>query len=154
MMTAVAAANPTLRFQVEVAPKLSNVYPDVNYQNAISGPNKYSNVQTPAYAPTSWANRDKTAVMGGISAYAAWNNFSTANIAAHGIFFDDSLSLPSTTTLSYMETISTYAKTALGPGGGHITFSPGVVVDPLFYNMADTVIVFENSWGGDSTPLS
>jgi hypothetical protein len=137
-----------LRFQVEVAPNLSNVYPDINYQNAISGLNKYSNVQTPAYAPMSWANRDKTAVMGGISAYAARNNFLTANIAAHGIFFDDSLS-----TLSYMETISTYAKTALGPGGGHITFSPGVVVDPLFYNMADTVIVFENSWGG-STPLS
>jgi hypothetical protein len=50
-----------------------------------------------------------------------------------------------------MQTISTYAKTALGPGRGHITFNPGVIVDPLFYNMADSVIVFENSWAEFNT---
>jgi hypothetical protein len=101
--------------------------------------------------PASWANRDKTAVVEDISAYAAWNNCSTANIAVQGIFFDEALSLPSATTLSNVETISTYAKTALGLGGGHMTFNPGVVVDPLFYNMTDTVIVFENSLGGFNT---
>jgi Spherulation-specific family 4 len=150
-ITTAVAANPTLRFQVVVAPNLSNVYPDVNYQNAISGLNKYSNVQTLGYVPTSWANRDKTAVIGDISAYAAWSNFSAANIAVQGIFFDEAPSLPSTTTLSYMKTISTFAKSALGPGRGHITFNPGVVVDPQFYNMADTVIVFENSWAEFNT---
>jgi Spherulation-specific family 4 len=145
-ITTAVAANPTLRFQVVVAPNLSNVYPDTNYQNALSGLNKYSNVQTLGYVATSWANRDRTAVMGDVNAYAAWSNFPTANIGVSGIFFDEAPSLLSTDTLSYMNTISTYAKSALGPGRGHITFNPGVVVDPRFYNLADSVIVFENSW--------
>jgi hypothetical protein len=80
-----------------------------------------------------------------ISAYAAWNNFSSANIAVQGIFIDEAPSLPSTTTFSYVETTSTYAKTALGPGRGHIKYNLEMVVDPPFYNMADTMIVFENS---------
>jgi hypothetical protein len=86
-ITTDVAANPTLRFQVVVAPNVSNVYPDVNYKNAISGLNKYSNVQMLGYVPTSWENRDKTAVMVDISAYVAWSNFLTANIAVQGIFF-------------------------------------------------------------------
>jgi hypothetical protein len=150
-VTTAVAANPTLHFQIVVAPNLSNIYPDINYQNAISGLNNFSNVQTLGYVPTSWANRDQTAVMGDISAYAAWSNFSTANIAVQGIFFDEAPSLPNSATLSYMKTISTYARRALGPGRGHITFNPGVVVDPLFYNMVDDMIIFENSWAEFNT---
>lgn len=150
-ITTAVAENPTLRFQVVVAPNLSNIYPDINYQNAISGLNNYSNVQMLGYVPTSWAGRDKTAVMGDVNAYAAWSSFSAANIAVSGIFFDEAPSLLSTDTLSYMNTISTYAKSALGPGRGHITFNPGVVVDQLFYNIADSVIVFENSWSEFNT---
>jgi hypothetical protein len=150
-ITTAVAANPTLKFQVVIAPNLSNVYPDANYQNAISELNNYSNAQTLGYVPTSWANRDRAAVMGDISAYAAWSSFTAANIAVEGIFSDEAPSLLSTDTLSYMQTISTYAKTALGPGRGHITFNPGVIVDPLFYNMADSVIVFENSWAEFNT---
>ncbi|KAN0117757.1 Spherulation-specific family 4 [Hyaloscypha variabilis] len=150
-VTTAVAANPSLRFQVVVAPNLSNIYPDVNYQNAISGLNSFSNVQTLGYVPTSWANRAQTAVLGDVSDYAAWSNFTAANIAVQGIFFDEAPSLANTATLSYMKTISTYARTALGPGRGYITFNPGVVVDPLFYDMADSVIIFENSWAEFNT---
>jgi len=154
-ITTAVAAFPTLKFQIVVAPNLSNLYPDINYQRAISGLNNHSNVQTLGYVPTSWGNRDKTAVESDLMCYAAWTNFTAANIAVQGIFFDEAPSVMSNDTLEYMSTISSYARAVLGPGRGHITFNPGVVVDPAFYNIADTVVIFENSWSEfNQTPLN
>jgi hypothetical protein len=100
-ITTAVAAFPTLKFQVVIAPNLSNIYPDLNYQRAISGLNNHTNVQTLGYVPTSWGNRDKATIKANVS-YYAWSNFTAANIAVQGIFFDEAPSFMSNDTLSYM----------------------------------------------------
>lgn len=84
--------------------------------------------------------------MDDISSYAAWNNYSTANIAVGGIFFDEVTSVATSDTISYMANITNFAKKSLGPGRQHISFNPGVPVDQVFYEHADTINVFENAW--------
>ncbi len=73
-------------------------------------------MQTLGSVPTSWANRDKAAVEADVSCYVAWSNFTAANIAVQGIFFDEAPALLNNDTLSYMTTIASYARTSLGPG--------------------------------------
>jgi hypothetical protein len=141
----VPSRQPTLKFQVVIAPNLTNIYPDLSYQHAISGLNNYTNIQTLGYVPKSWANRDKTVVEADVSRYAAWSNFTAANIAVQGIFFDEAPSLLSSDALSYMITIVSYARKSLGPGRSHITFNPSVIVNRALYNIADNVFIFENS---------
>ena len=145
-LTTAVAANPTLKFQVVIAPNLINIFPDKNYQTALNGLNNYANVQTLGYVPTSWANRDRNAVMADVACYAAWTNYPAANIGVQGIFFDEAPSTLSNNTLDYMTTIAQYAKNTLGASRSHITFNPGVPVDAKFYNIADTVVIFENTW--------
>ncbi|KAF8867278.1 hypothetical protein BDZ45DRAFT_734544 [Acephala macrosclerotiorum] len=84
--------------------------------------------------------------MGNISSYTACNNYTSANIAVQGIFFDEATSSTTNDSISYMKNVTTFAKTSLGPGRQHISLNPGVVVDPAYFDMADTVNIFENSW--------
>ena len=145
-LTTSIAANPDLDFQIVIAPNLSDVYPDANYVAGIERLNIFSNVQTLGYVYTTWATRSLTEVKSDINCYAAWSNYSEGNIGVSGIFFDEAPSSVTNDTLSYMSTITTYAKTALGAGKDHITFNPGVAVDASFYDIADTINIFENSW--------
>lgn len=84
--------------------------------------------------------------MSDISSYASWANYNASNIAVGGIFFDEVTSIATNDTISYMSNITTFAKSSLGPGKAHVSFNPGVAVDPIFYDMADTINIFENTW--------
>lgn len=108
--------------------------------------NNFTNVVTLGYVATSWTQRDISGVMGDISSYAAWNNYTSGNISVQGIFFDEATSSATNDSLSYMRNISSFAKTSLGPGRQHISFNPGVAVDTAFYDIADTINIFENAW--------
>jgi hypothetical protein len=145
-ITAAIAANPNLNFEVVVAPNLAYVYPDKNYEIALEGLNNFTNVKTLGYVATSWTERNMSSVLADISAYAAWSNHSNPNIMVQGIFFDEVTSSTKNESLEYMKNITNFARTALGPGRGEIVYNPGVTVDPIFYEMADLVSVFENSW--------
>ncbi|CZR61097.1 uncharacterized protein PAC_10993 [Phialocephala subalpina] len=145
-ITTSIAAHPQLNFHIIIAPNLINVLPDLNYQSALNTLNNFTNVVTLGYVATSWTQRDISSVMGDISSYAAWNNYTSANIAVQGIFFDEATSSPANDSISYMKNVTAFAKTSLGPGRQHISLNPGVVVDPAYFDMADTVNIFENSW--------
>lgn len=101
---------------------------------------------TLGYVATAWTTRNISNVMTDISSYAAWSNYTTGNIAVGGIFFDEVTSIATNDTISYMSNITTFAKSSLGPGRQHVSFNPGVAVDPVFYDMADTINIFENAW--------
>ncbi|KAE8453724.1 hypothetical protein EG329_009235 [Mollisiaceae sp. DMI_Dod_QoI] len=145
-ITSSIAAHPQLNFHVVIAPNLINIFPDSNYETALNSLNNFTNVVTLGYVATSWTNRDISSVMGDIKSYAAWNNYTSANIAVQGIFFDEATSSASNDSLAYMKDITTFAKASLGPGRQHISFNPGVMVDPAYYDMADTINIFENAW--------
>ena len=145
-ITASITAHPNLNFQIIVAPNLANVFPDKNYEVALDGLNSFTNVVTLGYVPISCIHRDLDLVLADIDCYAAWPTHTNPNIAVQGIFFDETTSALTEETWAYMSNITTFAKEALGPGRQHISFNPGVAVDRAFYDLADTVNVFENEW--------
>lgn len=141
------SANPNLDFEIVIAPNLSNTFPDKNYEVALESLNNFTNVRTLGYVPTSYAMRDITEVLGEVDCYAAWGtNGSNPRVVVQGIFFDEAPSTFTNDTFNYMSNISNYAKDALGVGRRYITFNPGVPIDSSFYNLADNVIIFENTW--------
>lgn len=140
------AQYPDLNFQIVIAPNLINVLPDINYITHLEILNNYTNVQTLGYVPTNWATRDIALVQQEINCYASWANFTAANIQVSGIFFDEAPSAPNTDNLSYMGNVTSYAKSLLGPGKNKITFNPGVTVNASWYNIADEIIIFEDTW--------
>ena len=140
------AQYPDLNFQIVVAPNLANVIPDVNYITHLQILNNYTNVQTLGYVPTNWATRNITTVQAEISCYAAWANFTAANIGVSGIFFDEAPSANTTDNLTYMSNVTAYARALLGHGKDKITYNPGVTVDESWYKIADEIIIYENTW--------
>ncbi|KAH7330365.1 Spherulation-specific family 4 [Rhexocercosporidium sp. MPI-PUGE-AT-0058] len=145
-ITASITAHPDLNFQIIVAPNLANVFPDKNYEVALDALNSFTNVVTLGYVPINWIHRDLTNVLADISCYAAWPSHTNPNIAIQGIFFDETTSSLTEETWAYMSNITAFTKDALGPGKQHVSFNPGVAVDRAFYDLADTINVFENEW--------
>ncbi|KAH6719284.1 Spherulation-specific family 4 [Leptodontidium sp. MPI-SDFR-AT-0119] len=145
-ITTAITAHSHLNFQIIVAPNLANVFPDKNYEVALDGLNNFTNVITLGYVPINWIHRDLINVLADISCYAAWPSHTNPNIAVQGIFFDETTSSLTEETWAYMSNVTTFAKEALGPGRQHISFNPGVAVDRAFYDLADTINVFENEW--------
>ena len=145
-VTTAIAANPTLQFQIVISPHLANIYPDANYVLGLSSLNLFPNVQTLGYIYTSWATRNISEVEEEVDAYAAWPNFLGGDIAVDGIFFDETPTAYTNDTSSYLNSITSYARTALGPNKVHIAFNPGLPVNKAFYDIADTINIFENTF--------
>jgi hypothetical protein len=144
-LTSSIAANPNLQFQIVIAPNLNSTYPDENYQAGLTSLNSFTNVQTLGYVYTSWAGRNISTVEADINTYAGWTALPGADIGVSGIFFDEAPSEFTSETSSYMKSITSFARKALGRRT-QITFNPGVPVDASFYEIADTVNIFEDGW--------
>jgi hypothetical protein len=137
---------PDLHFQIVVAPNLANGIPDPNYITGLQTLNNFPNVQTLGYVPTAWASRDLASVEAEVATYASWANYTGGNIHVSGIFFDEAPSILNSDNLSYMGNATAYAKQAFGPNPIHVTLNPGVPVANQWYNYADDIIVFENTY--------
>lgn len=137
---------PGLNFQIVVAPNLANGIPDQNYISGLQTLNNFTNVKTLGYVPTAWATRDLATVEAEVATYASWSNYSDANIHVSGIFFDEAPSALNNDSLSYMGNVTSFAKQAFPGGQAHITLNPGVPIDAKWYNYADDIIIFENSY--------
>jgi len=140
------AANPGLNYQIVVSPYLANQYPDLNYIAGLSSLNSFSNVQTLGYIHTTWAARDIEEVKREIDAYAGLSSYVDSDISMDGIFFDETPSRSSNETSEYLQNITTYAREAFSPSKAHIAFNPGVPVNESFYEIADTINIFENTY--------
>lgn len=144
-LTSSIAVNADLEFQIIVAPSLSNALPDSDYQVGLATLNSFPNVKTLGYVYTSWATRNISLVKADVNSYAAWADLAEVDIGVSGIFFDEAPSQFTDETSSYMKSITSLARTAIGRRT-HIAFNPGVPVSASFYDFADTINIFEDSW--------
>lgn len=140
-------ANPNLNFSIVVNPSDgpgAPPYPVPEYITGISQLNAYPNVQLHGYVHTTEATRSQIDVMADIKVYAGWKNYADADIHMAGIFFDEAPSTWTQTAFDYMENVTRYAKTIMGPGFNNVIFNPGVLADCRYYDIADTINAFEN----------
>lgn len=62
--------------------------PGPNYVSAIKRLNAVPNVRTVGYVRTGYTRRDIDLVVGDVATYSAWSQYD-ADLAMHGIFFDE-----------------------------------------------------------------
>jgi len=122
-------------------------YPtEQNYIDGIAQLNSYANVQTLGYVHTSFAKASYSVLTQNISIYANWANYAPSNISIDGIFFDEVSSSSATSVMTYMHNASTYAYATVPSDITPVVFNPGVNPPSQFFNWADTILDFENSY--------
>jgi hypothetical protein len=155
-LTTSVTANPDVNFQViinyESGPGAAQ-YPDSTYIAAIANLNSFANVQNICYVHTSWANRALADVETDVSTCAGWASYPDADIHMDGIFFDEAVAEYNATTAEYMNSITAFARNALGSGRDTIVFNPGEQVATEWYSIADYVVAFENSYSAYSASV-
>lgn len=131
------------------------------WRNATSILKSYANVQTWGYVHAAYNSSFLGEVAVNISYWARWHVYDQV-IAIDGIFIDE---VPNNIEADkaaddvyYMTTTVTYAKRiwdSYGLEGPKIAFNPGIgPVHPEYYDLADTVVVFEEyPWAYDETVL-
>lgn len=148
------AAWPQLTFNIIVNPNsgpgASNSYPNSDYVTGLSKLNSYKNTVLFGYTYLSYGSRAVASVTADVDTYNHWSTYTAANISIDGIFFDEVPSTTATTTISYLQSISDYTRTQLPAPRAGVIFNPGVVVDASFYNYADMIVAFENSYSAFS----
>ena len=159
-LTNTIAAYPTVQWQVIVNPNSgpgTTGYPDSNYIPAIAKLNSYPNVITLGYVDTQYTSRAISAVETDIQTYASWSGYQQADISIKGIFFDDVKNTDSTSTYTYYQTITDYAKETVSPNLHPIIFNPGTLAPAQLFSYADTIVEFENqysNYNGQTTDLT
>jgi len=145
-------ANPNINFKVIINPSSgpgTATYPSSLWIAAIAKIRTYPNVQMLGYVHTSSATRLITAVTADIAVYANWDTYLPANITLDGIFFDEAPATWTAATSIYMTT-AVAATTLVFELTPYIFFNPGVPVDIRFYNLANNILVWENSYSAYS----
>jgi hypothetical protein len=89
-------------------------YPEDGYITGIQRLNTYPNVRTIGYVRTTYATRNITAVLEDVSHYSDWASNADANIAVHGIFFDEAPYEYTAEIAEYLNTIDQAVKSATG----------------------------------------
>lgn len=142
---AAIAANPSVSFNIIINPRNGpgSPVPDSNYIESISQLHNHTNTNVFGYVHSSWGARNLSALEADISMYQAWAKYSDADIHVDGIFVDEAPS--NTDFVQYMSGIYTYTKSVLSKGSTVWT-NPGVAVDTAFYDVADLINAFENTY--------
>ncbi|KAJ5083121.1 Spherulation-specific family 4 [Penicillium angulare] len=142
-----AAAHPAIHFQIIVNPDSGpgdTTYPESSYIDGVSQLNSYSNVEVIGYVHTEYATRDISVIESEISTYSGWSSYKELNITLSGIFFDEAPSSNDSTLVSYMQQVSTTAKSN---NLNTVVFNPGTKVeDEAYFDAADLIVEFENSY--------
>jgi hypothetical protein len=123
-------------------------YPPDPYTCALSYLNSHAQVRLLGYVPTTYGARSIEHIEADVSRYMNWDTYACSDIRMSGIFFDEAPSHDdgSGHTLSYMRQVSDFVRTAFPEGRSDVVFNPGVLPDEGFFDMADAIVVFENSY--------
>ncbi|KAG2164743.1 hypothetical protein VTO58DRAFT_103262 [Aureobasidium pullulans] len=137
--------NPNVTFDVIINPNSGpgGSPPDSNYIAGVSKMNSYSNVNMVGYVHTSYGDRALSDIEADIDTYQSWSTYSNANIALKGIFVDETPA--SYNDYDYMNTIYNKVKNTM-THGNLVWTNPGVPVDSSFYNIADMINAYENTY--------
>lgn len=122
-------------------------YPDSNYIDNVAKLNSYDNVNLIGYVDTQYASVPIETVYADIDKYANWADYEQADIALHGIFFDDMTVRDNSTTYEYMSSISNYAYSSFAESSSRptVVFNPGRKVATRYFRLADYIVEFEDS---------
>ena len=144
---------PSVHWQVVVNPEsgpgalTAAGYPnDTNYVDGIAKLNSYTNVQTLGYVHTNYTRESYSSLIHNISVYANWANYPQSNISIDGIFFDEVNSTGIPSVLTYMQNASAYAYKTVPSDITPVVFNTGVNAPWQYFNWADTVLDYENSY--------
>jgi hypothetical protein len=147
--------NPHVTFDIIINPHNGpgGSPPDSDYIANISMLNSYNNVNTLGYVHTSYGDRSLSDISSDIDTYQSWSTYTNANISLNGIFVDETPA--SLDFLNYMTTIHDKVKSTMTTGN-LVWTNPGVPVDSSFYNIADMINAYENTYdhwtqGGNSS---
>jgi hypothetical protein len=139
-----AASNyPSVTFTVIVNPNSgpgTGVIPNSDYQHELAKLLAISNVVVLGYVDTAFGSRAPASVANDISVYAGW---SSAGLGLDGIFFDNQAA-----GQSYLSTYTSYASQVRANSGFTnpiVGFAPGQVCHPSFVDVADFVVIFEQT---------
>lgn len=143
------SSHPDIPFRVIVNPDSGpgdEQWPDSDYFAGIERLNSYGNVQLLGYVHTSYTAEDSAAVETNVTSYSTWASKGNENTTLSGIFFDEAPRENDETQISYMRTVSDFAK---GKNLPLLVFNPGAALEEGagegYYQDATYIVEFENS---------
>lgn len=137
--------NPAVTFDVIINPNNGpgGSIPDSNYISNVSRLNMYDNVNMLGYVHTTYGSRALSDIEADIDTWNSWSQYAPSNIQIGGIFVDETPS--GIDYYRYMRAIYYKVKNTL-TNGNLVWTNPGVAVDAQFYNIADMINAYENSY--------
>jgi hypothetical protein len=141
------SASPNTTFNIIINPDSgpSNGASQPEIVSAVTSLRSYSNVQLFGYVHIEYGNRKPATVQKDISTYASWKKTSAkSDIHLDGIFIDEAPY--ETKTLPYMKDLHTYIHKTMPKSHQKIWTNPGIPIDAKFYDYADYVNAYENSY--------
>ena len=140
------ASKPYIFFHIVINPNSGpGGLPNSDYQKAIKKLRTYSNVYLLGYVHTSWATRSLSDVYSDIDTYKQWDG---QGFGLNGVFFDETPTAGTDAPLAYMKNVTVYARAQLKKRGvvTYMYFNPGTIPDVQYYNIADRVVAFEDTY--------
>jgi len=126
-----------------------NNYPDCNYVSGVAQLNAFNNVKMIGYVDTQYMGNSIDTVNANVDKYASWTDYAT-NITLDGIFFDDMTDSTEQSAFDYMSSVSDHAHSSFAAKNGNktatVVFNPGCKVDTTYFQWADYIVEFENSF--------
>jgi hypothetical protein len=147
------ASNPRLTFNLIINPSSgpgSSTYPSSSYITGLAKLNGYPNLNMLGYVHISYCTRSLSDVQSDVNKYAGWANYQRKDIHMDGIFFDEAPQAYSTADYAYMSSVTSYVRSAFPAGRNRVTFNPGVLPESRYFDLADTINVFEDYYSSYS----
>lgn len=139
-----AAPNTTFNIIVnpDSGPSDGASQPDI--VSAVTTLRSYSNVQLFGYVHIEYGQRNATEIHNDIKTYSTWKKTAKSDIHLDGIFVDEAPY--ETKYLSYMKNIQSYIHNTMPKSHQKVWTNPGIPIDARFYDYADYVNAYENSY--------
>ncbi|ERF71007.1 hypothetical protein EPUS_03286 [Endocarpon pusillum Z07020] len=152
------AAYPNVSFTVVInpfnGPGLDDL-PDANYQREIPRLTCHANVKVVGYVHTTWAKRDLALVFKDIDKYAQWPECSgLPDLKISGVFVDETPNVYDAEAEAYLAKLWKHVKKMPAGDENVVIHNPGCVPDAAFLKLADSTVVFEDTYHTFQTRVS
>ena len=143
-ITAAIAANPHVNFQIIINPSSGpGTYPpDAQYIAGVSKINSYPNAITLGYVDTGFTQVPSSTWKSNVDTWAKWSTYTAANIAIHGIFFDDVSDDTTSASYTYYQQAASYSHNTIP--SSKVVFNPGTTAPDQLFAYADTIVQYED----------
>ncbi|THY23557.1 hypothetical protein D6D00_06142 [Aureobasidium pullulans] len=140
------SASPNTTFNVIINPNSgpSDGASEPEIISAVTSLRSHSNVQLFGYVHINYGKRKAATVQKEIATYSTWKKSGKTDIHLDGIFVDEAPY--ETKYLSYMKDIHTYVHKTMPKSHQQVWTNPGIPIDAKFYEYAEYVNAYENSY--------